>query len=371
MFLAALNIFFGGGDDEISRNFLSEFYQNMTVSALSIDNSFKFDAFTDLLTNLSVMFQGLGNRQVDQTRNDDDQTALKMKSKFEFDDFPPPPPYATIADSLNVEPKSIEQKIKQEDVVEPTLQPPTQIKQTDTERKFDKEWLDKFLNGVKTTIEVLQELNDQAIADILFEEVNVLEANTQIDPIFIDNYDIFSKDDLTDKNKEFTKTLLDKSNYFFDDEYDDEQQRLIQTDLSKPQMTGDTNTDENISVETPIYSIDTPVIKAEPPIEDPFINDITDHDDDVKHVPPPFTTPIDNVAADIDFEVTKQVPETDDEVIYVKYVSSPPDNPVKLIHPRDKFKQKVNRLRKRKEEYRKRAKKRAIQTLINKKKTRY
>ena len=111
----------------------------MTVSALSIDNSFKFDVFTDLLTNLTVMFQGLGNRQVDQTRNDDDQTALKIKSKFEFDDFPLPPPYATIADSLNVEPESIEQKIKQEDVVEPTLQTPTQIKQTDTERKFDKE----------------------------------------------------------------------------------------------------------------------------------------------------------------------------------------------------------------------------------------
>ena len=55
-FLAALNIFFSGDGEEISRNFVSEFYQNMTVSALSTDNSFKFDAFTDLLTSLSLMF---------------------------------------------------------------------------------------------------------------------------------------------------------------------------------------------------------------------------------------------------------------------------------------------------------------------------
>ena len=159
------------------------------------------------------------------------------------------------------------------------------------------------------------------------EEINTLEANTQIDPIFIDDYDIFSKDNLIDENKEFIKTLLDKSNYFFDDDDDDEQQKLIQTDLSKPQMTGDMNTEKIIPVETPIYNIDTPVTKVEPPIDDPFINTADD------------------------------ITEQDDNLIYAKYAPPPPDNPVELIHPREKFRQKVKQLRKRKEEYRKRAKK--------------
>ena len=93
---------------------------------------------------------------------------------MEFDDDSPPPyPVNTIADNLNTEPVNIDQKIKQEerDVVEPTLETPTQINQTDTERKFDKDWLDDFLNGVKTTKKVLQELKDQAIGDILSEEI--------------------------------------------------------------------------------------------------------------------------------------------------------------------------------------------------------
>ena len=43
-FLAALNIFFGG-NPEISQKILREFYQNMTVSNLSTDDSFVFDGF--------------------------------------------------------------------------------------------------------------------------------------------------------------------------------------------------------------------------------------------------------------------------------------------------------------------------------------
>ena len=43
----------------------------------------------------------------------------------------------------------------------------------------------------------------------------------------------------------------------------------------------------------------------------------------------------------------------DDDVVYVKYIPPPPKNPVQLIHPRDKFKQKVKQLRKKKKDYRK------------------
>ena len=55
-FLAALFLFFNGGDDQKARNFLSEFYQNMTVGTLSTYHSFQFDAFTKRLTILSLLF---------------------------------------------------------------------------------------------------------------------------------------------------------------------------------------------------------------------------------------------------------------------------------------------------------------------------
>ena len=86
--------------------------------------------------------------------------------------------------------------------------------------------------------------------------------------------------------------------------------------MSKPQTTGDTNTEKNIPVETPIYNIDKPVIKVELPIDDPFIN------------------------------TADNITEQDDDLIYVKYVPLSPDNPVELIHLRDKFRKKVKQLRK-------------------------
>ena len=65
-FLAALFLFFNGGSEEKARNFLSDFYQNMTVGALSTDYSFQFDAFTDLLISLCFLLQQLA---MTQTRN--------------------------------------------------------------------------------------------------------------------------------------------------------------------------------------------------------------------------------------------------------------------------------------------------------------
>ena len=52
-FLAALNTFFGG-DPELSRRLLTEFYQNMTATTLSTDYAFNFDAFTNLSTSINL-----------------------------------------------------------------------------------------------------------------------------------------------------------------------------------------------------------------------------------------------------------------------------------------------------------------------------
>ena len=63
-------------------------------------------------------------------------------------------------------------------------------------------------------------------------------------------------------------------------------------------------------------------------------------------------TPIDNVDDDdIDFQITTADQSDDDDVIYVKYVPPPPDNPVDPIHPCNRLKQKVKQIRKQKERY--------------------
>ena len=211
-FLAALLIFFNEESEEIARNFLTELYQNMMVGALSTDYYFRFDAFTDLMTTLSFMFRQLATTQNETVKKEDIDTDWQLKQKYEIDNDDPPPPHYT--GPVYVEPDSISEKIRQFNghVAEPKLETPSEIRQNDTERKFDKVWLDNFLNGVKTTKQVFQELNDQAIADLLSEEIMVPKADTEINPIFIDDNDIFAKDDLTDENKEFIKNLLDKSN---------------------------------------------------------------------------------------------------------------------------------------------------------------
>ena len=56
----------------------------------------------------------------------------------------------------------------------------------------------------------------------------------------------------------------------------------------------------------------------------------------------------------------------DDDLIYVNYIPPPPVNPPQLIHPRDRYKKNVKQLQNKQVQYRRRAKKRAIQTLIKK-----
>ena len=209
-FLAVLNIFFGG-DPELSRRFLNEIYQNMTVSTLSTDSVFTFDAFTDLSTSINLSLRCQRNESISRIKLEDDNTDLKLKTKYEFDDSDPPPayPFDTIQDNLNTEPENIDEKFKQIDIVEPKLETSTEIRQCDNTRKADKKWFDDFLAGVENTKQALQELNDQAIAAVFSEETDVPQIDTQIDTIFIDHNELFGKDELTDENKAFIKTLLD------------------------------------------------------------------------------------------------------------------------------------------------------------------
>ena len=80
----------------------------------------------------------------------------------------------------------------------------------------------------------MKELNDQAITDVLSEEVMVPKVDTEIDLVFNDNTDIFSKDDLTDQDKEFIKTLVDKINYdLSSDDEDIPDIRLQQKQVTK------------------------------------------------------------------------------------------------------------------------------------------
>ena len=243
--LAALNIFFGG-DAEFSCRFLTEFYQNMTVSTLSTDYAFNFDAFTNLSISMNLSLRHQKNENPNKIKLEDDKTDLKLKTKYEFDDNNPPPPYLfdTIQDNLNTEPENIDEKFKQIDIVELKLETSTEIKQSNNTRKANKKWLDDFLAGVENTKRTLQEFNDQAIAAVLSEETDVPQIDTQIDIIFIDDNELFGKDELTDKNKGFIKTLLDKANYkdILEDIKDD-QQKLLQDDLSIPIPTGDIKTE--------------------------------------------------------------------------------------------------------------------------------
>ena len=76
------------------------------------------------------------------------------------------------------------------------------------------------------------------------EETDVPQIDTQIDTIFIDDNEIFGKDELTDENKAFIKTLLDKTNYKdILDNIKDHQQKLIQDNLNIPIPTGDIKTE--------------------------------------------------------------------------------------------------------------------------------
>ena len=78
-FFAALFLFFNGGVEEKARNFLSEFYQNMIVGALSTDHSFQFDALNDLLITLNFLFRQLAMTQTETFKTEDIKTEQQLK----------------------------------------------------------------------------------------------------------------------------------------------------------------------------------------------------------------------------------------------------------------------------------------------------
>ena len=56
------------------------------------------------------------------------------------------------------------------------------------------------------------------------------------------------------------------------------------------------------------------------------------------------------------FHIVEQTPDNDDDVNYVKYISPPREVPVPPpIHPSKRLKQKMKRIRRKKERYRKNA----------------
>ena len=175
-FLGALNMFFGG-DPEITRKYLTEFYQNMTVSNLSTDKSFYFHALMDISAEINIMLRRLVDQKNERIKKEHDDTDLKIETKYEIDDLPSPPETITIEeDDLNNEPESVDEKSKRiGDVIENTLETATQIEISDADRKKEQEWLDNFLRGIAPPTE--QKLNDKAIAQVLSEETD----NPQMD----------------------------------------------------------------------------------------------------------------------------------------------------------------------------------------------
>ena len=214
----------------------------MTVSTLSTDNAFTFDAFSDLSISMNLLLRSQRNQNISEIKVEDNNTDSVLKTKYDFDDDdhnnpPPPYPIETIQDNINTEPENIDEKAKQVDIVELKLETPAEIEESDKTKKADKSWLDEFLAGIENKKHTLQELNDQAIAAVLSEEANAPKTDTEIDPVFICANDAFYKDTLTDENKLFIKTLLDKGNYKYilgNIEDKDDQQKLIQGDQSVP-----------------------------------------------------------------------------------------------------------------------------------------
>ena len=86
----------------------------MTVSSLSTEYAFTFDAFTDLTTAINLSLRRKRIESISRIKLEDDNTDLKLKTKYELDDNDLPPPYLfdTIEDNLNTEPENIEEKVK-------------------------------------------------------------------------------------------------------------------------------------------------------------------------------------------------------------------------------------------------------------------
>ena len=232
----------------------------MTVSNLSTDESFSFDALTNISAKINILLRRLADQKNKTKKEEDDDLKIKLEDKYnadEYPDFQNEP--IIIADKLNVEPENVEEKARRADeVVEPTLETPQQIEISDQNRTDNQKWLDDFLRGLDPPNE--QELNDRVIAQVLCEEIDVPVMDGKIDDIFIDDNEQFDNDDMIEADKEYICALIDKTKF-----------------------------NEN----------------------------------------------------DVDFKVADEVPNSDDDILYVKYIPLPPDSPVEPLHPRERLNQKV------------------------------
>ena len=59
----------------------------MTVSTLSTDSTFTFDAFTDLSTSINLSLRRQRNERISRIKLEDDNIDLKLKTKYKFDDY--------------------------------------------------------------------------------------------------------------------------------------------------------------------------------------------------------------------------------------------------------------------------------------------
>ena len=63
----------------------------MTVSTLSTEYAFTFDAFTDLTTSINLLLSRQRNENTNRIKLEDDKIDLKLKTKHEFVDDDPQP----------------------------------------------------------------------------------------------------------------------------------------------------------------------------------------------------------------------------------------------------------------------------------------
>ena len=112
----------------------------MTVSNLSTSGSFNFDALTDISVEINHMLKCLADQKSITIKKEDDDTDLKLETKYEIDyddnDVPPPPNTETIEDDLNIEPESMNEKSNRiGDVAELTIETATEIENSDKIKK--------------------------------------------------------------------------------------------------------------------------------------------------------------------------------------------------------------------------------------------
>ena len=158
------------------------------------------------------MLRRLADQKHETIKKEDDDTDLKIETKYEVDDPPPLPETITIEDDINNKPESVDEKSKKiGDVIESTLGTATQIEISDADRKKEQECLDEFLGGIVAPTE--QELTDKTIAHVLSEETDNPQMDGKIEDIFIDDDEKFYKENMTEKDKEFSRELVDKTNF--------------------------------------------------------------------------------------------------------------------------------------------------------------